>query len=515
MREEFYQEPKKKNAGRYALWFFGTIIVALIFIYLFLPGVGEMISRTKIFFASASPEASAEEPLFENMDSEVLGLLNLPEEKNIPGKPWGETLSMFRGNPTRSWYGSGAIPDEGVVVWRYPEKAMCSDSIDKGVTKQWCGNGWTGQPVVYEHDGLTEIIFGAYDKSVHFVNAETGKDARAPFPTGDIIKGSVTLDPDGFPLLYFGSRDNKLRIVSLEGNTTKELWSLDSKDLPGIWNDDWDSNPVVIDDILFTGGENGWFFAIKLNRQMNTDGKISVAPEIIFTVASYDDEFLAKLGDKNASIENSVAIYKDTVYFANSGGRIIGLDIKNVADGIAPTVFDYWAGDDIDASIVIDENGMLYVAVEEERLNARSAEIGQLLKLDPSRVDPLVWSVKIPSKVKGIVGGIWATPALHENFLYVPTNPGELLAVDTATGIVTYRDDISAHAWSSPIISEDELLVTTCDGRLRKYSLADPAKPEFLKEFSIPTKSCIESTPALWKGEIYFGARDGYFYKMR
>ncbi len=513
MREEFYQEPERKGFGRYILYVCLAIIGAVVLTSLLFVGIQKLTPKIGDFFSDTSPKVSAEGS---NVTIDVTRLSPSKEEKNIPGKPWGGTLSMFRGNPTRSWYGSGPIPNEGIIAWRYTEKAMCSDSIDKGVTREWCGNGWTGQPVVYEHAGVTEIIFGAYDKSIHFVNAETGENTRPPFQTGDIIKGSVTLDPDGFPLLYFGSRDNKLRIISLnENNTTTELWSLDSKDLPGIWNDDWDSNPVIMDDILFTGGENGWFFAIKLNRNNEVGRDVSVAPEVLFTMPSYDDAFLTKLGDKNVSIENSVAIYKNKVYFANSGGRIIGLDINNIENGIAPVIFDYWVGDDVDASIVIDNEGMLYVSAEEERLNPRSKEVGQVLKLDPSKEDSLIWSVHIPSTTKGIPGGVWATPALYKNFLYVPTNPGELLAINTTTGEVTYRDDIHTHAWSSPIVSEEELLVTTCDGRLRKYSLEDPAHPIFLTGFSIPTGSCIESTPALYEGELYFGARDGYFYKMK
>ena len=37
-----------------------------------------------------------------------------------------------------------------------------------------------------------------------------GEDILPPFETGDIIKGSVSVDPDGLPLVYTGSRDNKL-----------------------------------------------------------------------------------------------------------------------------------------------------------------------------------------------------------------------------------------------------------------------------------------------------------------
>ena len=62
----------------------------------------------------------------------------------------------------------------------------------------WCGTGWTGQPAVFERDGRTWVAFGAYDRAVHFVDAATGQDILPPFPTGDIIKGSVTVDPDGF-----------------------------------------------------------------------------------------------------------------------------------------------------------------------------------------------------------------------------------------------------------------------------------------------------------------------------
>jgi hypothetical protein len=426
---------------------------------------------------------------------------------------WGNGITMFRGNLTRTWYGDSKLPSDPRVLWRYPENPMCADSTDKGITKKWCGTGWTGQPVVYVQENVTEIIFGAYDKHVHFVDAETGMATRPSFETGDIIKGSVTLDPDGFPLIYFGSRDNKLRIVSLQENTPKELWSLDSADLPGIWNDDWDSNPAIVDDVMYVGGENGWFFAIQLNRKKDTMGNVTVDPEILFTTPSYDDELIAQVG-RNVSIESSVAIYNNVVYFSNSGGRIMGFSMDDIKTGNAEPVFDYWVGDDTDATIVIDEQGYLYVAIEEKRLNERSKEIGQLVKLDPRKKNPLIWNVHIPSVQKGVMGGVWATPALYKNYLYVPTNPGELLVVDTDTGNIVWRDTIGWHAWSSPIISRGEMMVATCNGSFRKYNLDNPAKPVLMYTYRIPSGNCIESTPALWDGKLYVGSRDGYFYKI-
>ncbi|MEX0757315.1 MAG: PQQ-binding-like beta-propeller repeat protein, partial [Acidimicrobiia bacterium] len=172
--------------------------------------------------------------------------------------------------------------------------------------------------------------------------------------------------------------------------------------------------------------------------------------------------------------------------------------------------FDFWAGDDIDATIVADSQGMLYVAVELERFNERSAELGQLISLDPSRPDdPVRWGVPVPG-VSGSDGGIWATPAVAYGMVYVPTHTGRLLAVDAATGEITWEDSVGFHAWSSPAVIGDSLLVATCEtAELRSYDLTDPREP--MLEWSIPAaEGCIESSPAAWNGRIYVGSRDGF-----
>jgi outer membrane protein assembly factor BamB len=430
------------------------------------------------------------------------------------GRPWPDPpigITMFRGNPTRSWYGTGPLTDSApTVLWQYPDEPMCGSSLVAGVSSVWCGTGWTGQPVVWNRpDGITEVIFGAYDKAVHFVDAATGRDTRAPFPVGDIIKGSVSLDPDGFPILYTGARDNKLRAIALDREPVVELWSLDASAVRGIWNDDWDGNPVILDDLLLEGGENGWFFVVRLNRRFGADGKVAVTPEVLFSTPGWTDQQIADTG-RNLSIENSVAVFDHRVYFANSGGRVVGIDISRVDDGVANVVFDYWAGDDIDASIVVDQEGMLYVAIEQERKNQRSGEVGQLIKLDPRATDdPLVWGVPVTAEVGD--GGIWATPALGFGHLYVPTHTGRLLAVDTDTGEITWEEPIGPHAWSSAVVIDDRLVVATCEtAELRAYSLADPALPVRLWTLAPAAGGCIESTPAVWEGKIYVGSRDGF-----
>ena len=432
------------------------------------------------------------------------------------GAPWGNVdgVLQFRGNPQRTYYGVGPIPDNPTVEWRYPDSAMCSNSSVGEETRQWCGTGWTGQPVVWVRpDGVTEIIFGAYDRAVHFVDADTGLPTRSPFVTGDLIKGSVTLDPDGFPLLYFGSRDNRLRILGLDQPDAYELWALDSADHPGIWNNDWDSNPSVVDGILYEGGENGFFFAIELNREVH-NGRVTVTPIILAKVAGWNDTLIANVGDTNASIESSIAIFENRAYFTNSGGRVVGIDISRIRQGEAPIVFDFWAGDDIDATPIIDAAGYVYISVELERFLPRATEVGQIVKLDPTNPeDPIVWSVAVPPIRPGD-GGLWSTPALGDGVLYASTHPGELLAIDTETGEVVWRDEIGFHAWSSPILIDRTLLVAVnCEagGALRAYDVTDRYQPRQTWEQPLGS-GCIESTPTVFQSRIYVGSRDGFFY---
>ena len=432
------------------------------------------------------------------------------------GAAWGNVdgVTMFRGNPTRTFYGTGPLSSSPVEVWRYPSSQMCSTSSAGGESKVWCGMGWTGQPVVYgREDGATELIFGAYDRAVHFVDGETGLDLRSKFSTGDIIKGSVTLDPDGFPLIYFGSRDNQLRIVALDRDEPAELWSLNANAVNGIWNNDWDGNPLIIDDIMYEGGENGWFFAVELNREYLANGQVTVDPEILFAMPGYDDELISKSG-RNVSIESSAVAYGQRVYFANSGGRVVGLDVSNIRLGSASVVFDYYAGGDIDATMVVDEDGFLYVSIEHEpsQMKAverdRNLEVGQLIKLDPyTDGDPRIWGLDLTSGTAD--SGLLATPALHQGFLYVNTHLGDLIVVDIASGELVWSDPVGFHSWSSPVVIDNTLIVATCTGELRGYSLDDPRSPA--REWTIQvSESCLEATPAVFDGRIYLGSRDGF-----
>lgn len=427
-------------------------------------------------------------------------------------------LTTFRGNATRTFYGVGPVPRDPEILWRYPSSGgLCSRSTDDEGTKTWCGTGWTGQPnVVDPDDGPAQVRFGAYDRAVHIVNGRTGLPLYEPFVTGDIIKGTITSDPDGYPLLYTGSRDNFLRILALDrGARPVELWSLSSDSAPNpVWNNDWDGSPLIIGDYLLEGGENSWFYVIRLNRGYDDNGRVVVDPRIRLVVPGFDDRLFADLGDTEVSIENSVAFHDGVAYFANSGGLVQGWDVSRVLEGgrKARRVFRFWTGEDTDASVVLDEDGFLYVASELERRNARSNEVGQLLKLDPRRrSDPVLWDIPIPGEAGD--GGMWATPGLVGDAVIAATNTGRILAVDRDTGRIAWELRLAPPTWTSPVIVDGVLIVGDCAGILHAFRLQDdPLSGPPRERWAVQLEGCIESTPAVWRGMVYVGARGGAVY---
>ncbi len=434
-----------------------------------------------------------------------------------PINPEFPGLTTWRGNLTRSYYGEGPVPSAPQIRWRYPSTGgLCGPS--DGTT--WCGTGWTGQPnVIPREDGSVEVRIGAYDHDYHFLDGATGESVRNTLDTGDLAKGSATSDPDGYPLYYAGSRDNYLRIVALDrGQVPEVLWQLNSETSVSnpVWNDDWDGAPLIVGDYLLEGSENSWFYVIKINRGYDDAGKVTVNPKVVAAVPGFDDELFASIPDDDVSIESSVAFHEGVAYFVNSGGLVQGWDISDILDGGTNInrVFRYWNGNDSDGTIAIDDEGFLYVPRhgEERRSTTRETEVGDIMKLDPSKPnDPVVWSVHV-SLGSEQDGGIWSTPALYGNLVYVTTHYGELIAIHRETGVVKWKIKFpEGHTWTSPTVVDDTLVVGDCGGTLHAYDISRPGKkpPEL---WSLELEGCIESTPAIWDGWIYVGTRGGPVY---
>jgi outer membrane protein assembly factor BamB len=231
-------------------------------------------------------------------------------------------------------------------------------------------------------------------------------------------------------------------------------------------------------------------------------------------IQGWDDELLREIGDTDVSIEDSVAFRDGVAYFANSGGLVQGWDISDVLNGgrSSREVFRFWTGDDTDASIVIDDQGYLYVASEYQRFDQRGRHLGQLMKLDPHNLgDPVVWSM--PAMEIGFegAGGSWSTPALYGEYVYFTTAAGRVLGVDRTTGRVAWELQIGAPSIGSPVVVDDTLVQGDCSGHLYAWDVSNPTEPPPLL-WDLDLGDCVESTPAIWRGWLYVGTREGYFY---
>ena len=435
------------------------------------------------------------------------------------GRPWGSAVAgllTFRGNPSRTYHGAGPVPAHPSVLWRYPDSGMCGLSSEYGETRTWCGTGWVGQPAVFERDGRTWVVFGAYDYQFHFLDAATGKPILPPFPTGDIAKGTVTVDPDGFPLVYGGSRDNKLRVLAIDRPEAVELWALDSMDealQPRLWNSDWDAAPLIVGDYLVTGGENSRFHVVRLNRCYGPDGLVQVAPELVFTAPAWDDELLANLPDDRVSVENAVDV-----------GRRHGVlhDVGRAGAGLGPEQPAHRSGRDHPHVPLLD--GRRHRRHDRRRrggLPLRRSGVGPAqrpgprgrpaaqARSAPKPDNPVVWS--IPDQ-GGEQAGTWSTPALYRDTIIWPTYLGPMYGIDRATGAIRWTIELPWAVMSSPIVVDDVLMQADATGAVHAWDLTTPGTPSPLWTVQLPAN--IESTPALWKGRLYVGTRDGYFYAI-
>lgn len=438
-----------------------------------------------------------------------------PEYVFAPYEGARRGILTFRGNPTRNFYGKGPIPSQKPRIrWVYPkDSSMCSVSYLREKGDTWCGMGWTGQPGIFEENGSLVIAFGAFDKKVHMLDALTGRDIKKPLATGDIIKGSVTIDPDGYPYLYIGSRDNYMRAISFEGDELKEAWKLNAYDVkPVLWDDDWDASPLILKDHLITGGENGHLHLVKLNRRRLNNGRASINPILRFNAPGWDERLLRDFPKPAVSIENSVAVYENTVYFANSAGLLQGWDLTHFLKGEKPKrTFRLWLGDDTDATITIDREGHLYVASEYEIGNHRSQVVGQITKIDPNQKgdSAIIWRKHIRSKKPD---GVWASPALTASELIVPTDSGKVIGINNKTGKTMWELNYGTQPlWSSPVVIDDKMLIATCDGRLESYNLRQGLAPKKIWSLKV-SNGCFEATAAVWDGKIFIGNRDGRLY---
>ena len=441
-----------------------------------------------------------------------------------------EGVLTFRGGPYRqnAAYGYASAPEKRLeIVW---QKKI-------GALDNWSGVGWNGQPALVrwpeetrrvmnlyeekkEKENWVEVIYGTLDGKIYFLDLSDGTPTRDPINIRFPIKGSVSVDPRGIPLLYSGQGISRLtersgsigmRIFSLiDGN---ELYMINGMDEDAVRRHGAFDSVALVDaasDTLIEAGENGLVYVVPLHTQYNPDtGGLSISPQR--SAYKY-------YHSKGIGTENSIAVYGHYGYFTDNGGLLQCIDLR--------TLSPVWAGDvtdDTDATIALDpmDNGevRLYTGCEVD-LQHRGGKA--YLRCFDALSGALLWEHAEPCDYDSFLnGGLLGSPLVgqgevsHLVFFHVAKilpSGGALVALDKRDGTVVWRQTFKRYGWSSPVAVYDvngkaHIVLGDSGGNLR---LIDADNGEVLDTISLDGN--IEGSPAVFDDMLVIGTRGRVIY---
>ncbi len=450
-----------------------------------------------------------------------------------------EGVVTFRGSNYRDGGAYGTVDlttPKLTVMWSNKIGAITSTR-----SGTWGGVGWNGQPVIIRWDGqtrsimnlyeekkaqedLTEVIYGTLDGNIYFLDLADGSFTRDPIDFGYPIKGSVSVYPDGTPLLFMGEGINDKdghthaqsgwRIYSLLDQS--ELFFLNGKDDLEYRRHRLFDGACLVDaaqDTVIECGENGLIYSMELNTQYDrAAGTLSIDPEV--TTYRYKGDI------EEYGIENAPTAYRNYMWYGDNSGMLTCLDTT--------TMTPLWVrdcSDDIDASTVLEEDGenlWLYVSTEIDKQGTHGT--CYLRKLD-ALTGELVWEIGLPGGDSGHEAGAYATPALGKGdlkgllfYAIAKTDEyggGVLLGVDSATGDILWHVKLSRSSWSSPTCVYDAdgngwVVHADGGGVLR---LVDGHTGEVLAKADLEAN--VEGSPAIFGDMLVVGTRGRRIYGVK
>ncbi|MGM9935686.1 PQQ-binding-like beta-propeller repeat protein [uncultured Clostridium sp.] len=443
-----------------------------------------------------------------------------------------EGVISFRGNNYRNSASYG--------VSTITEKTLSQKFKFDTSSSSWGGGaGWTGQPMIVKwpdelknsmniydefkgKEDFTEVIYSSLDGNIYFFDLESGKLSRDKIKVGNPIKGTMSIDSRGIPLLYIGEgipeKDTVgFNIYSLiDGSHLYEINGMDEDAYRG-WPA-FDGSCLVCSDCdtVIEGGENGLIYIIKLNTDYDKDNnKITINPAV--TKYRYGIEGSAgRLG-----IENSVAAYANLIYFADNNGDIQCVDLNTLEP-----VWMLRSGDDTDASLTIEtEDGVPYVYTGTEVDHQGTHGLSTLRKIN-GFTGKVVWekSFECDSIIgsDAVNGGLMATNVIGKNKMddrvifslarYKGFNKGATIALDKNSGEIIWEHDFDNYMWSSPVDFYDEEgrgYLIQCDS-IGNMFLLDGDSGEVLNKILL--NGNVESSPAIYDDSIVVATRSGSIY---
>lgn len=448
-----------------------------------------------------------------------------------------EGIFTFRGNTRRTGGAVGTIPDEPsrlVVAWQ--------QHTGRSAAPWFGGTGWTGQPAIIKwpavirhsmtklgarrfDDGFVEVVQGSLDGYVHFYDLLTGKPTRPGINTGNPIKGSVSVDPRGYPLLFVGQGIPEgapigLRLYNLISHEQVFFLPGMDHDAPRTYWGAFDSSGLLNrkTDTYVVGGENGLVYLLRLNTLFDPIAlTLSVKPD----VRKYRYHHSHTL---TPGVENSLSVVRNLAFFGDNSGLLQAVDLRTFS-----TVWTFDAGDDTDASLTIDlseGDPVLYTGCEVDRTGPKG--FTHLRRLDgltgTQRWDVTYACLGATGPPKKIDAGVFATNVVGTGdvsdlvFFTLARCPGPengaVVALDKATGREVWRFELPHYAWSSPTLlktrsAKSYLLQAGIGGLVR---LLDARTGREVTHVQL--EGDIEASPAVFNEHVVLGTRADRIYGL-
>ena len=471
------------------------------------------LDESELYTKRVNLDENAEEIIFDDKYSEIEGVLT------------------FRGNNFRSGPSVGELKTK-------PSSLEKKWSFTTSSSSWGGGAGWTGQPAIVKWTNeqkqvmnlsdelkndadFVEIIYASLDGNVYFLNSETGEKTRDHIRVGNPIKGSVSIDPRGLPLLYVGEGINE------SGNFGFNIYSLiDGQKLYEINNDPdaprgwgaFDSSAIVHGktDSVIIPGENGILYKIKLNTNFDKDNRsITIDPNV--TKYIYD-----KRGE--GGVESSIVTYANLGFFGDNSGYINCVDLNTMMPVWSVSGFD-----DTDATLSLDieEDDKVYLYSGNEVDKQGTRGLCKLKKID-ALTGEFIWEREFEAESligkDPVNGGMLSSPVVGKNKIdnlsifsisrYDGFNSGLLVALDKKTGETVWKFKLDNYAWSSPVDVYDadgNGYIIQCDS-IGNMFILDGKTGKVINKITLDAN--IEASPAIFNNQIFVATRGGNIYRI-
>lgn len=452
----------------------------------------------------------------------------------------------FRGNAA---FGTADMPLQQMsILWKAP---LGSLRTDEGTL--W-GLGWTGQPAIVKWSvelrqmmniaeakkdvkALKEVIVGGQDGKVYFFDLNDGVATREPIDIKYPLKGSVSLDTQGRPMLAVGQGISKMpggktgpiglhvyglieqqELMFLNGRKTKQQTQYST-------NGAFDGTALFDrnTDTMIVSGENGLLYTVALNTAFDyiDTHTIKVNPAIIYQKSKAGGQ-----NDMSVSNEASVAMYGKYVYTADRQGIIKAVDTDSMK-----TQWAFDAGDNTDATPALgfDEDGSLGLYTGTTVFSrTRKTGIAYIRRLD-AMSGREVWKKEVPASYSDDErAGVKASPVVGENrlsdlviFTVNRTNDGKdatVYALNKQTGEEVWSFMLNSPTVSSPVAvytSGGDGYIVQADEKGVLYLLNGLTGEQL---HTLELGSAVDASPAVYNDVLVIGSSEkdnSYLYGIR